>query len=121
MLEMIANATTALHNNYILMIGAGVFLVTYLFKNVEKIDNRLLPIIAVTTGVVIGIFATWTTGNSIAIGVYDGFLAGLIAAGGKDLIKIVAAILSGKIKDWDNIEDLLDDGQLNESNKKKDK
>lgn len=119
MLDMISNATSNLHNNYILMIGAGVFLVTYLFKNIEKIDNKILPIISIGSGILIGIFATVVTNNPVAIGIYDGFLAGLIASGGKDLLKIVVLIISGKIRTVENIEDLIDDGELNNSNKEK--
>lgn len=119
MIDTIVNAINMLHNNYILMIGLGVFLVTYILKNIEKVDNRFLPLIACGVGVVIGVFATWTTDQSIALGIYDGVIAGLIAAGGKDLLTLVVALFTGKIKDWNSVGDILDDGKLNGSNKEK--
>lgn len=118
MFDTIINGINMLHNNYILMIGLGVFLVTYVLKNVEQVDNRFLPLIACGVGVVIGIFATWATGQSIPLGIYDGIIAGLIAAGGKDLLTLVIALFTGKIKDWNSVGDILDDGKLNGSNKK---
>lgn len=119
MIDTIVNAMNMLHNNYILMIGLGVFLVTYILKNIEKVDNRFLPLIACGVGVVIGVFATWATDQSIALGIYDGVIAGLIAAGGKDLLTLVVALFTGKIEDWSSVGDILDDGKLNGSNKEK--
>ena len=119
MIDTIVNAINMLHNNYILMIGLGVFLVTYILKNIEKVDNRFLPLIACGVGVAIGVFATWATDQSIALGIYDGVIAGLIAAGGKDLLTLVVALFTGKIEDWNSVGDILDDGKLNGSNKDK--
>lgn len=46
------------------------------------------------------------------IGIYNGFLAGLIASGGYDLFKMIVAAVTGKLKTWDDVEDLLDDGKI---------
>lgn len=110
-LEMVEKA----NGNWLLMLGVGVFLSVYVLKKSNILPTKILAGVSVLIGIVIGIFVTWMTGNDVLIGAYDGFLAGLIASGGNDLIQLIAAIMTGRIRNWNDVSDLLDDGKMNGS------
>ena len=117
MLENILNKIEAANGNWIVLLGVGVFLSVYVLKKTEIFPTKVLAGVSVLIGIIIGAFVTWMTGANIMVGVYDGFIAGLIASGGYDLVKLIFALATGKISNWDQIEDLLDDGEINDSNK----
>lgn len=116
-LEAVLGAVGKMNDNWLILLGMGVFLSVYVLKKFDIFPKKVLAGISVLIGMILGFCVTWMTGNNIPIGIYDGFIAGLIASGGYDLIKLLAAIFSGKIKDWNTLEDLLDDGKINGSNK----
>lgn len=106
------------NGNWLILLGLGVFLSVYVLKKTEVFPSKVLAGVSVLIGIIIGAFVTWMTGNDIMIGVYDGFLAGLIASGGYDFIKVIVAFATGKVKTLDDVADVMDDGELNDSNKK---
>ena len=107
----------AVNDNWLLLMALAIFLIVFVIKKNNYISPKYLPLAAPIIGIICGLIATYVTGNDLVIGALDGFLGGLIAAGGKDVISVVIAIVTGKIDDWEDVEDLLDDGKLNESNK----
>lgn len=116
MINLFLGVVEEANTNWLLMLGIGVFLSVYVLKKVDIFPTKILAGVSVLIGIVIGIFVTWMTGNNVLFGAYNGFLAGLIASGGYDLIKLLAAVFTGKIKTWNDISDILDDGKLNNSN-----
>lgn len=119
MLNQILESINQFNQNRLLLLGAGVFLSVYIIKRYQLLPSKLLVVASVVIGLVLGFLTAQMTGENISIGVYNGFLAGLIASGGYDLFKMLAVAMTGKLKTWDDIEDLLDDGKLNDSNKTK--
>lgn len=117
MLENFLEAVNAFNQNRLLLLGAGVFLSVFIIKKYDLLPSKLLVVASVVIGLVLGFLTAQMTGENISIGIYNGFLAGLIASGGYDLFRMLAAAMTGKLKTWDDIEDLLDDGKLNDSNK----
>lgn len=118
MIDQVVEFMELVHTNPLTAIVVFVFLFVFIVKKTGVIAPKFLPIAAIVIGVVVGAIVAPATGGNWQGGLFDGLIAGLVAAGGKDLFAVIAAIASGKIKDWDNLEDLIDDGKLNESNKK---
>lgn len=108
----------AANGNWLILLGLGVFLSVYVLKRTEVFPTKVLAGVSVIIGIVIGAFVTWMTGENVMIGVYDGFLAGLIASGGYDFIRVIMAFATGKVTSIDDVMDVMDDGEINNSNKK---
>lgn len=117
LLNVVSDMIEEINGNWLFMLGIGVFLSVYVLKKLDVFPAKVLAGVSVLLGVAIGVFVTWMTGNDVLLGSYNGFLAGLVASGGYDLIKLIAALFTGKINNWEKIEDILDDGELNDSNK----
>ncbi|MDA5386944.1 phage holin family protein [Loigolactobacillus backii] len=82
----INNLLSAVNNSLILMIAVGCFLATWAIKQ-TKIDNRWMPLVSAAVGIVIGGIAAGVMVSNIGLGAFDGFIAGLLAAGGYDAVK----------------------------------
>lgn len=105
------------NGNWLMLLGLGVFLSVFVLKQNKILAGKALTAASVVIGVVLGLFVTWMTGNDVLVGAYDGLLAGLIASGGYDLVKAVVAIVKGDVHDLNGVDDILDDGKINDSNK----
>ena len=116
MLNQFLEAVNTFNQNRLLLLGAGVFLSVFIIKKYDLLPSKLLVAASVAIGLILGFLTAQMTGENISIGIYNGFLAGLIASGGYDLFKMIVAAVTGKLKTWDDVEDLLDDGKLNGSN-----
>lgn len=117
MLNQILDTIGDFNQNRLLLLGAGVFLSVFVIKKYNLLPSKVLVVASVLIGLILGFITAQMTGENITLGVYNGFLAGLIASGGYDLLKMLTAFVSGKIQTWDDVEDILDDGKLNQSNK----
>lgn len=117
-MDKIIDNVANINGNWLLLMGVATFLTVLVIKKNEYVSAKYLPIVAPIVGVIWGLIATYVTKNDMAYGAIDGFLAGILAAGGKDFLTTIMAVFTGKIKDFDDVEDILDDGVLNDSNKK---
>lgn len=117
-MDQIIDNIMNINENWLLLMGFATFLTVFIIKKNEYVSAKYLPIVAPIVGIIWGLIATYVTKNDMIYGAIDGFLAGILAAGGKDFLTTVSAIFTGKIKDFDDVEDILDDGILNDSNKK---
>lgn len=117
MLTQILENVGVFNQNRLMLLGAGVFLSVFVIKKYDLLPSKALVMASVLIGLVLGFVTAQLTGENIALGIYNGFLAGLIASGGYDLLKMLTAFVTGKITSWDDVEDILDDGEINQSNK----
>lgn len=74
------------NNSLIVLIAIACFLATWAIKQ-TKISNRWMPLVSAGVGIIIGGVAAVVMVSNIGLGAFDGFIAGLLAAGGYDAVK----------------------------------
>lgn len=77
----------ALNRNYLTALAVGVVLIIAAIKETGRIEKRLLPLVAMAIGVVLGVGTGLIFEESLPLAAYDGLIAGILAAGGYDTAK----------------------------------
>lgn len=86
---MIVQWLTEVNNSYLVALAVLIGLVVEGIKTGEWVESQLLPLVASVIGLVLGVVIALIYQEAMVLTCLNGVIAGLMAAGGFDVLKAV--------------------------------